>query len=289
MDAATILELKPTLTTFLHAFDGCFGRRTTRRYLNVYVTGELSDLDRKSVEPMADAAGVPPRSLQEFLSLFKWDAVAIRDRQRRKNPACAWKATPAGTGIMQSMSDKTNEPRAPVNTWKEFDQNVVSHSAAHHLMAIDDLVSRLGYARVSDIARQLNITRGSVSISLQPLKKTGLVIQDENRHLRLSETGQALVAGIKSKHEVVHRLLSEVLQVTPEQAEVDACKFEHLLSNESARQMRAFLRFLDADTGRGQEFVAAWRNAERKHGPAPAPEQPPRAATQHQPTQGSKP
>ena len=71
MDAATILEIRPALTTFLHEFDGCFGRRTTRRRLDIYVAGQLSDLDRKSVEPMADAAGVPPRSLQEFLSLFR--------------------------------------------------------------------------------------------------------------------------------------------------------------------------------------------------------------------------
>jgi SRSO17 transposase len=84
MDAATILRIKPVLTTFLHEFDGCFGRRTTRRYLDVYVRGQLSDLDRKSVEPIADAAGVPPRSLQEFLSLFKWDETAVRDRLQRR-------------------------------------------------------------------------------------------------------------------------------------------------------------------------------------------------------------
>lgn len=193
------------------------------------------------------------------------------------------------------MSEKAGESRVPVNTWKEFDQNVITHSAAHHLMAIDDLFGRLGYARVSDIARRLNITRGSVSISLQPLKKAGLIIQDENRHLRLSATGQALVAGIKSKHEVVHRLLSEVLRVAPEQAEIDACKLEHLLSNETARRMSAFLRFLDADGGRGREFVAAWRVAAEQC--APMPSQGPRCDTErpsqtidpHQPTQGSKP
>ena len=84
MDAATISEIKPALTTFLHEFDSCFGRRATRRYLDVYVSGQLSDLDRKSVEPMADAAGVPPRSLQEFLSLFKWDQAALRDRLQRR-------------------------------------------------------------------------------------------------------------------------------------------------------------------------------------------------------------
>jgi Mn-dependent DtxR family transcriptional regulator len=146
-----------------------------------------------------------------------------------------------------------------VDTWKEFDQNVITHSAAHHLMAIDDLIGQLGYARVSDIARQLNITRGSVSISLQPLKKAGLVEQDENRHLRLSERGQHLVAAIKTKRHLMQRLLAEVLGVEAEQAEIDACKLEHLVSNETARRLLSFLRFLDAEPGRGQQIAAAWR------------------------------
>jgi SRSO17 transposase len=44
----------------------------------------LGDLDRKSVEPIADAAGVPPRTLQEFLSMLKWDDQAARDRVQRR-------------------------------------------------------------------------------------------------------------------------------------------------------------------------------------------------------------
>jgi DtxR family transcriptional regulator, Mn-dependent transcriptional regulator len=146
-----------------------------------------------------------------------------------------------------------------VDTWKEFDQNVITHSAAHHLMAIDELFGEYGYARVSDIARQLNITRGSVSISLQPLKKLGLVLQDENRHLRLSESGRALVAAIRTKRHLMQRLLAEVLGVEAAQAEIDACKLEHLVSNETARQVLSFLRFLDGTAGRGHEFVEAWR------------------------------
>ena len=148
-----------------------------------------------------------------------------------------------------------------MDTWKEFDQNVITHSAAHHLMAIDELIGRLGYARVSDVARQLNITRGSVSISLGPLKKAGLVTQDENRHLRLSERGQALVATIKTKRHLMRRLLAEVLGVAPEQAEIDACKLEHLVSNATARQVLSFLRFMDAEPARATELASAWRAA----------------------------
>jgi SRSO17 transposase len=80
MDAKTIMRIKPELTRFLHQFDDCFGRITTRRYLDLYVEGQLSDLPRKSIEPMADAVGEPPRNLQQFLSLFRWDEAAARDR-----------------------------------------------------------------------------------------------------------------------------------------------------------------------------------------------------------------
>ena len=84
MDAATILRIRPALTEYLHEFDGCLGRVTNRVHLAAYVTGQLSDLDRKSIEPMADAAGVPPRTLQEFLGLLKWDESAARDRLQRR-------------------------------------------------------------------------------------------------------------------------------------------------------------------------------------------------------------
>jgi DtxR family Mn-dependent transcriptional regulator len=126
-------------------------------------------------------------------------------------------------------------------------------------MAIDDLIARLGYARVSDVARALGITRGSVSISLQPLKKAGLVLQDENRHLRLSSQGQALVTAIKTKRHLIQRLLTDALGVPAGLAEVDACKIEHLVSNETAQHILSFLRFVDSNDPLARKFAAAWR------------------------------
>ena len=156
-----------------------------------------------------------------------------------------------------------------METWKEFDHNIITHSAAHHLMAIDELHRKLGYARVSDVARELGITRGSVSISLQPLKKAGLVAQDENRHLRLSASGQALVDAIRTKRTLMVRLLAEVLGVGGVQAEIDACKLEHLVSNETALRLVSFLRFLDSDSGFARELRRRWDvfDAECAHEP----------------------
>jgi len=84
MDADTILRIKPSLTKYLHEFDDCFGRVTARRHLDTYVLGQLGDLPRKSIEPMADAAGTPPRTLQELLSLYRWDEFAMRDRLQQR-------------------------------------------------------------------------------------------------------------------------------------------------------------------------------------------------------------
>jgi SRSO17 transposase len=79
MDAKQIKQLKPMLNTYLRQFDDCFGRIEPTERLKAYVTGQLSDLPRKSIEPMADAAGLPPRNLQQFLSLHKWDDMHMLD------------------------------------------------------------------------------------------------------------------------------------------------------------------------------------------------------------------
>lgn len=80
MDIVQLRRLKPRLRHFLKSFDGCFARKTTRAHLPIYITGQLSDLPDKSVEPIAVEAGVAPRTLQEFLSQLKWDEDWARDQ-----------------------------------------------------------------------------------------------------------------------------------------------------------------------------------------------------------------
>jgi len=80
MDAQQIRGLRPMLARFLKRFDDCFARKDTRAHLSVYVEGQLSDLQRKSVEPIALAADVPVRTLQEFLSQHRWQEDLARDQ-----------------------------------------------------------------------------------------------------------------------------------------------------------------------------------------------------------------
>lgn len=80
MDALQIKRVGRGIGKFLTEFSDCFGRCDTASYLGVYVRGQNSNLQRKSVEPMALQAGIPPRSLQAFLDLLSWDEQRMVDR-----------------------------------------------------------------------------------------------------------------------------------------------------------------------------------------------------------------
>lgn len=73
MDAAKIGQLGKELRKYMRQFADCFGRCEPRAHAQTYVRGQLSDLPRKSVEPMADQAGIDPRALQRFLAERLWD------------------------------------------------------------------------------------------------------------------------------------------------------------------------------------------------------------------------
>ncbi len=135
-----------------------------------------------------------------------------------------------------------------METWKEFEANELTHSGAHHLLAIHEVGEHYGgWARVSDIARHLNITRGSVSVNLRTLKKRGLVLTDEHHMVSLSPDALNIVHGIMAKKGAVKSFLTDILGVSEEQAEIDSCKVEHLLSRATGERLLQLIRFVLAD------------------------------------------
>jgi len=111
MDAAQVRQLKPLLTRYLKRFDDCFARKDTRAHLPTYVSGQLSDLPAKSCEPIALAAGVPPRTLQEFLAQHRWDEDAVR--RRLHQIVVRDHAGPNSVGVVDETSDVKKGDKTP--------------------------------------------------------------------------------------------------------------------------------------------------------------------------------
>ncbi|QEL15121.1 IS701 family transposase [Limnoglobus roseus] len=74
-----ILALGPAFATYLRRFRTHFGQDRTAGHFGNYCRGLLSDLPRKSVEPMALTSGTAVRTLQEFLVTARWDHASARD------------------------------------------------------------------------------------------------------------------------------------------------------------------------------------------------------------------
>ena len=110
---------------------------------------------------------------------------------------------------------------AEKEVWKHFEDNALTHSAAHYLMTIHELLEENGYSRVTDIAKRLNITRGSCSISLKTLKQRGLILEDHNKFLSLSDEGMELA-------ELVERN-DELLEILPAGIKIPISKWRSIL------------------------------------------------------------
>jgi Mn-dependent DtxR family transcriptional regulator len=96
---------------------------------------------------------------------------------------------------------------------------------------------------VSDIARNLELTRGSVSVTMQALRSSGWVEQDENHFYRLTNAGEEAARNVRAKHEILERVLIDILGLSVEHSHRESCRVEHVLEDETARRLVALLRF----------------------------------------------
>ncbi len=151
-------------------------------------------------------------------------------------------------------------------TREVFEHEPVSHPVAHYLVTVSELLEEYGYARVSDVARRIGITRGSASITLKSLRQKGLVTEDGRRFLGLSETGGRIAESVLAKRRIMKDLMVRVLGVSEDQAKKDTCEIEHLLSSETAKRAKLLLDFVDSDSKASLEFKRNFDRFAKKRG-----------------------
>ncbi len=124
----------------------------------------------------------------------------------------------------------------------------LTHSMVHYLLTIHKLKERNGYARVTDIARDMGLTKGSVSTALTTLKKRELIAEDDSKFFSLTESGHHAVHDILSSRTLLFYFLKDVVGVTEEVAHRDSCLMEHLLSGETRDKFFKYMKKLTSST-----------------------------------------
>jgi SRSO17 transposase len=92
-------------TAFLRPFERFFADPKTGRHFRNYTRGLLTDLDRKTAEPLALYAGTPPRCLQQFLKVCLWDHDGLTDGIQQTLRAAVAELPPDPVGTVAILDE----------------------------------------------------------------------------------------------------------------------------------------------------------------------------------------
>ena len=98
-----------------------------------------------------------------------------------------------------------------------------------------------GEVRSIDVSRELEVTKPSVSNAMKILKNGGFILIDGDGYITLTEEGRAIALKIYEKHRVLSLWLQD-MGVSEEVAAEDACKIEHVISDESFNCLKEHLK-----------------------------------------------
>lgn len=108
----------------------------------------------------------------------------------------------------------------------------IQESAENYLETILMLQKRKGSVRSIDIANELEFSKPSVSVAMKNLRENGYIEMDSDGLISLLPSGKAIAEKIYERHTMISDWLI-ALGVSPEVAVEDACRIEHVISEES--------------------------------------------------------
>jgi DtxR family transcriptional regulator, Mn-dependent transcriptional regulator len=121
----------------------------------------------------------------------------------------------------------------------------IQESAENYLETILILSQRQPYVRSIDIAAELEFSKPSVSVAMKNLRQNDLIIMNEDGHISLTPSGLAIAAKMYERHTLISRMLMR-LGVNEKTAVEDACRIEHVISEESFEALKTHIAMFNA-------------------------------------------
>lgn len=113
------------------------------------------------------------------------------------------------------------------------------HASGENYLETILVLEKRGYSvRAVDVANELSYSKASVSRGVALLKKEDCITVDENGVLQLTEKGRMLAEKIFERHTMLTKFFVKYADVPEEIAEDDACKVEHILSEETYQGLK---------------------------------------------------
>ena len=120
--------------------------------------------------------------------------------------------------------------------------HIFDESREMYLETILVLSLESDFVRSVDVANKLDYSKPSVSRAVKNLVNERTIIVLDNGHIQLTEKGLKEATSIYEKHKILTKVFIEVLNLDPELAEKDACRVEHVISDETFEAIKNLLK-----------------------------------------------
>lgn len=117
----------------------------------------------------------------------------------------------------------------------------IYESGEDYLETILLLHRKTGYVRSVDIADRLGYSKPSISRAMGILKNDGYITVERGGQIMLTAEGKSKAEEVYGRHVMLYEFLNKILGVSEENAERDACRIEHILSEETCQKLKAFI------------------------------------------------
>lgn len=121
---------------------------------------------------------------------------------------------------------------------------VIQESAENYLETILILKNKLGMVRSIDIANYLNFSKPSISTAMKSFRENGYITVDDKGFITLTEKGLKIAEKIYERHTILSKCLMD-LGVQEKTAKEDACRIEHVISQETFEKIKEYCKKLE--------------------------------------------
>ncbi len=118
---------------------------------------------------------------------------------------------------------------------------ILQESGEMYLETILQLSETMPTVRSIDVSDKMGYSKPSVSRAVGILKSNGYLEMDKDGALRLTESGREIAMKIYTRHRILSSFLVK-LGVEPETADSDACRIEHVISDETFEKISEFIK-----------------------------------------------
>lgn len=134
-------------------------------------------------------------------------------------------------------------------------QEKLTSSLEDYLETIYNFIEKNENIRAIDISRELNVSRASVTEALKKLASKNLVNYGRYDVISLTDEGKVQAVSVISKHKALHNFFENILGLSPDEASENACKIEHVISENALDRLTAFTKYQTVHS----EYIEAFK------------------------------